>query len=559
MFKRCGSLITVILIVLAWLVTAAPGQMRGSGSISGTVTLSGKRARGVPVVAALSGNARPGESPPFWTSTTDNEGTYRISGLVPGRYAVAPYQPTNVLPEKTTFDTGSKEVSLGENESISEIDFKLSPGAVVTGRIIGPDGRPLIEQRVTVESVDGKQLGGFFGGEMYETDDRGVYRIYGLPAGRYIVSVGDEKNSSTVVYGPTSKGFFTRTFYPGTTEKADAKILELGEGSTETGIDIAVGPREKAFSISGRMVDQATGRPVADIPVAYGVLRPGENGVNGFGWSVTSDATGRFKLNSLKPGRYSVFPAQPFDGSMKWTGDAVIVEITDDDVQDVEIRLRTGAAVDGLVIAEGTSDPALLSKVSQMRVQLFARSTDVNTTPNFRSAQIGPGNTFHIEGLGPGTYSVMIAQPGPDPIFMLRSIEQEGVTSPNNNIQISPGVEHSTLKLVIETGGGTIRGQVNVTGGEIPAGWRLTGSVRRAGSTVGLMRSLIIDARGTFLVEHLAAGEYELSVSIYPAAPMSSTPRGPFPTTRKTVSLTGNGEAVVTITLDLAASPTSNQ
>src|SRR6476646_494577 len=166
-------------------VFSTPGQIKGSASIAGTITRSGKPAKGIPVVAWQSAG-NPTIKPPFISGTTDEEGRYLISGLADGKYQIAPYQPADSIPGRTMFDQGSKSVTLNENESATGVDFVLSAGSVITGRIVGYDGRPLIEQRITVENVANKQsLGGMAGGEMYRTDDRGIYRIYGLPAGRY--------------------------------------------------------------------------------------------------------------------------------------------------------------------------------------------------------------------------------------------------------------------------------------------------------------------------------------------------------------------------------------
>src|SRR6478735_1210456 len=139
MFRLAYFSISVILIGLGICSVSIHAQNKNSGSIAGTVTLGGKPAKGVPVVASLNSNS-PGQKPPFGTASTDDEGRYSITGLAAGRYSVAPYQPTSVLPERTIFDTGSKSVTLSENESAANIDFTLSAGAVITGRITGSDG-----------------------------------------------------------------------------------------------------------------------------------------------------------------------------------------------------------------------------------------------------------------------------------------------------------------------------------------------------------------------------------------------------------------------------------
>jgi uncharacterized protein (DUF2141 family) len=553
MFRRfvvhCATLALIGLV----LCLPVAGQAKGSGSISGKVTLGGKPAKGIPVTASGDPTAA-GQRTAGSTATTDDHGEYQITGLAAGRYAVSPYKPADVLPGRTQWETGSKVVTLGESEAARDIDFSLSAGGVITGRITGPDGRPLIEQRITLESEDGKTVfGGIFGNEMFRTDDRGIYRIFGLPAGRYLVSVGEERNSDTITVGLTSNSYFPRTYFPRSTRKAEARVLELSEGSVESNIDISIGPREKTFSISGIMIEEATGKQVANVPVAFGAVVAGGTSIGAFGTSSNTDSSGQFKLTSLKPGKYGVF-AGGFTETDKWTSDPVIVEITDSDVSDVEIKLRAGISIDGIAVVEGTTDPETIRKVSQLRVQIYStRSSNSGTlqAPNGRVTQFGPDNSFHIDGLSPSKYFVYIIQAGNEQLFSLRRVEQEGVPTPDSMIDIAPGAEHLNVRLVLETGSGVIRGQVNIVGGSLPTGWRLTGTVRRPGPTGIGGRSVSIDARGRFVVEHLAAGEYEISINAFPPIGQNRGSTA-LPSVRRTVNVSGSGETNVTLTLDLS-------
>mgnify|MGYP003694673385 CR=1 FL=1 len=82
---------------------------------------------------------------------------------------------------------------MSEGEVITKIDFALVRGGVVTGRITDADGHPLIGEHVSVLLKDAPATARqmmMFGGSRNQTDDRGVYRVYGLSPGSYKVSVG---------------------------------------------------------------------------------------------------------------------------------------------------------------------------------------------------------------------------------------------------------------------------------------------------------------------------------------------------------------------------------
>ena len=558
MFRPTVCSISIALVLLAAFAVSVDAQAR-SGSIAGTVTLAGKPAKRVQVVVWISSNSID-PKPKFNTGSTDDEGRYVISGLAAGKYAIAPYQPANSLPERTMFDSGNKSVTLNENEAATGIDFNLAAGGVITGRVVGPDGRPLIEQRITLENVDSKQsLGGIFGGDMYRTDDRGIYRLYGLPAGRYYVVAGDANTSNTITIGLNSARSSPRTYYPGVTEKTDAKVVELSEGSTESGIDIPVGLPEKTYSISGRMIDQATGKPVADVPATYGVMSPGTTSIGAYGTNANSDVSGRFKIGSLKPGKYAVFAGgfSMGNGSDKYTSDPVIIDVIDSDVTDVEIKVRAGISLDGIAVIEGSSDPEMLRRITSVRVSAVSMAPPepgTIRTPGGRSSQIGADGKFHLEGISPGRTGFYIYQIGSEQIFSVKAVEQDGNLMPDGTLDILPGTEHLNVRLILETGNGTIRGQLNVVGGQLPAGMRFSGSLLRAGQPRMNARSFSVDARGRFAIEHVAAGEYEIQISVFPA-PGQQGPPLQIPSVRQNVTTSGNGETTVNLTLDLTPRP----
>src|SRR5205085_12246924 len=131
--------------------------------------------------------------------------------------------------------------------------FSLTRGAIITGKVIDADGRPLVGERVTLMSFDAqgrKRQVSQRDFTMGEIDDRGVYRIYGLTAGRYIVSAGQAADSGAPVFG-TSGQIYQRIFHPNAAEETQAKVIELGEGQEATGIDIAMNRPTKTFAATG--------------------------------------------------------------------------------------------------------------------------------------------------------------------------------------------------------------------------------------------------------------------------------------------------------------------
>ena len=227
-------------------------------TVSGKVTIKGKPAAGIVVGMRMS---RPDELSSTYKARTDQDGVYRISRVASGNYLVAPVTPALVIPDSANGAQG-QSVVITESENVEGINFDLVPGGVITGRVTDSEGHPLIEERVSLMPADERdQRRPFYGsGSGMTTDDRGVYRIFGLPAGRYKVSVGDPRFNTG-----NRRRATVQTFYPDVTDLAKAGVVEVKEGSEANKIDITIGEAPQGYSVAGRVVDGESGTPIAKV------------------------------------------------------------------------------------------------------------------------------------------------------------------------------------------------------------------------------------------------------------------------------------------------------
>jgi hypothetical protein len=184
----------VCILLICGTVAAARAQAapeKNTASVSGKVTIKGKGAPGVLVVMMESGNFS-GWNPNRPRATTDHTGNYRITNLPAGTYHVSPITPALVVEN----DQANKPIVIADGETLEDINLSLVRGGVITGKITDSEGRPLIEEQVTVDSIDDQSGRTAFNVMMVfrdstvPTDDRGVYRAFGLRPGKYKVSVG---------------------------------------------------------------------------------------------------------------------------------------------------------------------------------------------------------------------------------------------------------------------------------------------------------------------------------------------------------------------------------
>src|SRR5262245_9012323 len=287
--------------------TAQGASIAGTGSITGAVKLGDAPAAGITMALAPERMVRmaPQQQPQpeiANRAVTDEKGLYRFTNVAAGRFRVAPLAEAFV----TTSDgairggPGGIAVTVSDGQTVSNIDFTLARGGVITGRVTDSDGRPIIAERINMTMTDANgQPQPFNGGNRlgYETDDRGVYRVYGLPAGHYLVSAGGGDRP-----GVSRRIRYPLTYYPDAVEQAQAQPVVVETGAVAESIDIRLGAPLKTYAASGRVVDAESGQPVSGVTVNVGRER-GQGPAGAI--SGVSNAKGEFRVTGLTPGRYS--------------------------------------------------------------------------------------------------------------------------------------------------------------------------------------------------------------------------------------------------------------
>lgn len=562
-----------------------PAAPSPTSNISGRVTEGDKGVAGISIVAA-GGAVRPGSIAAAARAVTDADGRYVLTGVAPGQYTLIIHAPAYVPPFDTRFGPG-KIVNVYSGETIESMDFKLQRGAVITGRVSDADGEPVVAVSVRLLKVDERgqvepDQPHSFHPEMMLTDDRGVYRIYGLAPGRYKVSFGFAADGSTG--GPGGRrGYYRQTFHPDAPDQAQARVITLGEGDEATDVDIKLGPKETTYRVKGRVLDADTNLPVPGVALALGITAAAGGGQMGFmgGPDHTSDANGEFDVFGIVPNRYTVSVlTRGFEsGNGEYYGEPTGFEVADRDVSGVEVKVRRGVSLSGVVVVDGGAAKkamtAPLGRVMLATERVSAASATPMSVRDNKWVQAEPGGQFQFKGLRPGRFKLTAFGGERQRVTLLR-VERNGVDV-SEGFEVAAGEHVADVRVVVQQGTGAISGTVKVSNGELPGGMSLHVGARPlnpadgGGGEAARQRQGyggMVDELGRFVVEGLPGGDYELTLNWRFTRPPQQPPGPggrfhlppPPPEQKQIVSVADGARAEATFELDLSAAsspPTS--
>jgi len=544
--------LTQYLVLLALLLSGAEffattqsqTRVHSRGSVAGKVTIKGKGASGIIVVARPSDPSLPFE--PSIKATTNQDGRYQINEIPVGSYNVTPVAPAFLIlnPSNSKIET----VIVSEGESVVGVDFALARGGVITGKVTDADERPVVEQRVNLLAADlaPNQRQPASLAMTVETDDRGIYRMFGVPAGRYTVAVGSRPGS--IFMGVSNRrSSYKQTFHPNTTDPTKAIVIEVTEGSEATNVDIALGHAMKTYAARGRVINGENGQPIANVKLGLQVIADSRWRLP-TGISPVADIRGEFKIENLEPGEYAIFIEPEPDSDI--CADAEGFKVIDEDVNGIIIKTSKGASLSGSIVLDNT-DNRVLARLMQLTVQGFVQGQ--NTTVNVgHSTGINPDGSFFLNGLETGTVHLLLGAPQDHNLlkgFVVSRVERDGLVQPLG-IEVKDGDRITGVRVMISYGGTTVHGTVKLENGTLPPGGRIFVMVRKSGETPPNVRSPQVDGRGHFIMEGLAEGIYDFLAFV-------SNPRTPRQASgKREVSLSGDGLTEVVIAVDLNPKPT---
>jgi hypothetical protein len=333
-------------------------------------------------------------------------------------------------------------LEITDGTTVDKIAFALPRGGVITGNVLDEFGDPIAGAQVNASRfryVAGTRRLTPAGGA--QTDDRGAYRIYGLPPGEYYVS-GMLRDSNFGAPGQTNQApaqGYAPTYYPGTPNPSEASRVIVRAAQETTNISLALAPTRLA-RITGRAVNSA------GAPVVQGIVilsSPDQQMMGMMSATAMTDASGAFVVSGLAAGNY-VLTLRP-RGMPAPDSEFALTRVTvgATDLDNLLLITSRGAVARGVIVTdEGTPLPA-----APEQVQLFAQQTTFERVPTMGGeARVHPDWSFEINGLPEGRRITGSVAQNPD--WAIKAVLHGGVDVTDTGIDFVPGQTVEGLTVV---------------------------------------------------------------------------------------------------------------
>jgi len=268
-------------------------------------------------------------------AVTDQQGRYQVSLQRRGSWLVT-VQNSVATGRQNSIEYLER---MPDDSDTHTLDLEL-PGGRITGRVLGPKGKPVANCRITLNVEGGIAYGSFLGGHYTEsvTDGEGRYEILYLRAGRYAIAAG----------GPELGGMFGDEAPYGRVVRGE---IEVADGEWLQDVDFRL---KDPGDLKGIVLDVA-GQPVQGAAI---FLRDATGRMVERFSLVATDGRGAFTYRGLAPGEYTVFARS---GELV-SDSSQPVEVRSGAASSVELRLEAGCVV--LVKVEDSSGVAVRARIS---------------------------------------------------------------------------------------------------------------------------------------------------------------------------------------------------
>jgi hypothetical protein len=476
------------------------------------------------------------------TISTNERGEFQADDLPPAIYNVIATVPGYVDSNFPGSPESSRYYRLGDTVSITMVR-----GGVITGAVTGADGKPVVAvgvRAVQVRDVDGQHLRTPRAVRSAESDDRGIYRIYGLAPGSYVVVANKSAfvNNSTSPYAEDAP-----TYFPSATRDTATEITVLS-GHEVTGIDIRY-LGEKGHAISGTISGALPAARSGGVSVA--MINTATNATEANAFISSLENKNSFAFYGVPDGEYEIF-AQGFSSA----GDNTVslprrVSVKGSDVTGIELSLAPLGSISGRIVVERQRGPSMIADCKAKRAMMLeenlvsARLDDKSGGERRRSPfsprsfVIAPDEQgeFTARRVAAGRYRFGAVELNESFYIKSVTLAASNKSSPPadvslNGVSVRSGGKVTGLTITVAEGAAGIEGRLvqAADSKQLPRGLRAILVPAESENRDNLLRygEVALRSDGSFKLNNIAPGRYWLLAKQDERAEQAGEPSAPF-------------------------------
>ena len=437
------------------------------------------------------------------TVATDERGRFEFSGVADGVY--------EVMAAKRAFlrshygarrpERAGAPVEIQGGRAVTGLVVKLWRAGVISGIVTDADSQPVPGAPVSaVRSTDARSRARSIGTPISGravTDDRGVYRIFGLPPGDYAIAARPPQ-----AMRPAGRGrSVSAVYYPSALDPSAAAIVRVVAGGETDAVDVRLQVVPSAAITA--VLQPPPGVDLSDLAVTVIVATPSVSSAIGVRRSAALGAGGTVTATDLPPARYviDVTARAPRDRSGEqeapvWWG-RVEVTATADETATATIPLQPSSTIRGRVTLAGSRG------ASTPRIEVRLTSDPHDVAPFSALVRAAADGSFVFGGLPAGR-------------FHLVAVAEGSAGETDRVVDIAPGQHLSDVVMTVGDARAGIAGTVVDQAGErLPDVAVVVFPVDRQywRDPSRRIRETRTSAKGTFVIAGLPAGEYGIAMA----------------------------------------------
>lgn len=468
-------------------------------------------------------NSMDADNPNSQRVSTDVDGRFETRDLAAGSYFLFVQETKGFVRDSVADGDDRSQTVFRVGDDVT---IRMRRGGVVTGTVVDANGAPVVLSIVRfyrVRDRDGRRLRDGVDIDSWIpfvfTDDRGVYRAYGLSPGGYLVSAGGYMKYSNAAAHLVDE---VPTFYPSSTRDA-ATVVTVGFGDEIQGIDIRH-RRVRGHFIRGTVEGVPTSR--GQVYQEVYVTRAEDGGVVASDDAFDERSDSAFEVGGVPDGEYDV-TARAYFGGETLESQPRRVSLRGADVANVKLTLERQASVAGTVTLEPRVDtpaepcPKKESRtLAEVLVAAYAESSASATVGDAgHSSATAADGSFKVGSMRPGRYRIRADLPSDD--WFVKSVGLKSASPKaldRDSIVVARGQNVSDVVVAIARGAAALSGKV------VPA---KDGDVVRSDLSIFLVPADPAEAEnalrywevpvasdGAFSLSHVAPGVYRALVRV---------------------------------------------